>query len=86
MEIQNVISAHQTELLELPNVVGVGVGERAGETVIKVLVSRKVSSAELRPSERVPKHLGDFGCDVEEIGVVQAQGVQAQKVQAEDLP
>ncbi|CAN5907658.1 hypothetical protein BH24DEI2_BH24DEI2_08600 [soil metagenome] len=78
MEIQNVISAHRSELLQLTNVVGVGVGERAGQTVIKVLVSRKVSSAELEPDQRVPKHLGDFLCDVEEIGVVQAGAVQTQ--------
>lgn len=75
-DVQSTLQAHQSELLRLPNVVGVGVGERAGETVIKVLVSRKVSSAALEPSDRVPKTLQGFRCDVEEVGVVQAQAFQ----------
>ena len=76
--VQSTLQAHRNELMRLPNVVGVGVGERAGETVIKVLVSRKVSSAELAPDEHVPQTLQGFRCDVEEVGVVQVQTVQTQ--------
>ncbi len=77
-EVRKIVAAHRAALLRLPNVVGVGVGERAGQTVVKVLVSRKVSSADLKPDELVPKTVGSYPCDVEEVGVVQAQAVQAQ--------
>ena len=71
--VQSVIASHRDGLLRLPNVVGVGIGEKAGQTVIKVLVSRKVPSAQLGVGERVPATLGPYRCDVEEVGVVQAQ-------------
>ncbi len=76
--VQNTLQVHRADLLQLPNVVGVGVGERAGQTVIKVLVTHKVSSAELQPHERVPATLGAFRCDVEEVGVLQAGAVQTE--------
>ena len=70
--IREVIQTHQDELMSLPNVVGVGRGERNGETVIKVLVRQKVAAERLEPAERIPEELAGFPCDVEEIGVVQA--------------
>src|SRR4029450_11698619 len=42
---------HETELLALPNVIGVGIGERAGKPVIKVFVTQKVAETELGPEE-----------------------------------
>ena len=78
--IQEVIRTHQDELMSLPNVVGIGRGERNGETVIKVLVRQKVAAERLEPAERVPNELAGFPCDVQELGVVQAQDVKAQDV------
>lgn len=59
--------------MELPNVTGVGIGEKAGNEVIKVFVTRKISELELRPQEIVPKSLEEYKTDVEEIGTVTAQ-------------
>lgn len=70
--IQEVIRIHQDELMSLPNVVGVGRGERDGETVIKVLVRQKVAAERLEPGDIIPTELAGFPCDVEEMGVVQA--------------
>jgi hypothetical protein len=64
---------HETELLALPNVTGVGIGEGAGGPVIKVFVTEKVPESELAPEQRVPSHLDGFEVDVEAIGFVQAQ-------------
>jgi hypothetical protein len=63
---------HEGELLALPNVTGVGIGERAGKPVIKVYVSRKVPESMLSPDDRVPASLEGFEVDVEEIGFVEA--------------
>jgi hypothetical protein len=64
---------HEDELLALPNVTAVGIGERAGEAVIKVYVGRKVPASELGPEERVPRSLDGHPVDVEEIGFVEAE-------------
>ncbi|MGH3031431.1 MAG: hypothetical protein ACRDNE_11865 [Gaiellaceae bacterium] len=64
---------HEDELLARPNVTGVGIGERAGQAVIKVFVDRKVPASELEPEERVPGSLDGHPVDVEEIGVVEAE-------------
>ncbi len=73
MTIEDAKEAHQDRLMSLPNVVGVGIGERKGKKVIKVFVSRKLSALELRPEEIVPKKLDEWDTDVEEMGFVQAQ-------------
>ncbi|MGH3005634.1 MAG: hypothetical protein ACRDOS_07005 [Gaiellaceae bacterium] len=64
---------HESELLALPNVTAVGIGERAGEAVITVFVVRKVPASELGPEERVPASLEGHPVDVEEIGDVEAE-------------
>ncbi len=73
MDIETVRRTHEAELLQLPNVTAVGIGERRGVTVIKVFVTHKVPAADLQPHEVVPKYLQGFPTDVEEIGVVMAQ-------------
>jgi hypothetical protein len=65
---------HEAELLTLPNVTGVGVGERDGQPVIKVFVTEKVPESELAPEERVPTSLDGYVVDVEAIGFLEAQG------------
>lgn len=71
--IEAVKAKYEARLMELPNVAGVGIGERAGAPVIKVLVTRKFPKSALRPEEVVPETLEGFKTDVEEIGVVTAQ-------------
>jgi hypothetical protein len=66
-------SRHEAELLGLPNVTGVGIGERAGKPVIKVFVTKKVPESQLTPEARVPRSLEGHEVDVEAIGVVEAQ-------------
>ena len=71
--IAEVKARHEGDLLALPNVVGVGVGEREGKPVIKVFVTQKAPESTLGADERVPVSLEGYEVDVEEIGVIQAQ-------------
>jgi hypothetical protein len=64
---------HEAELLALPNVTGVGIGERAGKPVIKVFVTEKVPESQLAPENRVPRSLDGYEVDVEAIGIIEAQ-------------
>jgi hypothetical protein len=73
MPIDEALHRHEDDLLSLPNVNGVGIGERDGRTVIKVFVTEKVPRSSLAPDELVPASLGGYEVDVEEIGVVEAQ-------------
>ncbi len=72
MSIETVKRKYEEHLMRLPNVAGVGIGEKRGKPVIKVLVTQKVAEAFLRPEEVVPKLLDGYETDVEEIGVVRA--------------
>jgi hypothetical protein len=69
----NVMMKYQEQLMNLPNVTGVGIGEGEGRTVIKVLVTRKVAASMLRPEEIIPDTLEGIPVKVEEIGVIEAQ-------------
>ncbi len=71
--INEVKARHEAELLDLPNVNGVGIGERAGKPVIKVFVTQKVPESALARDERVPASLEGYDVDVEELGVIEAQ-------------
>ena len=73
MSIEAVKMKHEEQLMRLPNVTGVGIGDKAGKTVIKVFVKHKVPESSLRPQEIVPKLLEGYETDVEEIGIVTAQ-------------
>lgn len=73
MSIETVKEQNEESLMRLPNVTGVGIGEKAGKTVIKVFVTHKVPESVLRPQEIIPKSLEGYETDVEEIGVVTAQ-------------
>jgi len=73
MSIESVQRKYEGQLMRLPNVKGVGVGEKAGKPVIKVLVTHKVPESALHPQEIVPKMLDEYETDVEEIGVVTIQ-------------
>ncbi len=73
MSIEAVKMKNEERLMRLPNVTGVGIGERAGKMVIKVFVTHKTPESALQPQEIVPKMLEGYITDVEEIGVIAAQ-------------
>jgi hypothetical protein len=54
----------------MPNVMGIGIGEREGKEIIKVFVIQKIPESALRPQEIIPKILEGYATDVEEIGTV----------------
>lgn len=64
---------YQTEIMELENVVALGIGEkqRAKQSLnrlcIKVYVSQKVPEDQLSPDQVIPKSLNGFETDVEEM-------------------
>ena len=68
-----VLARNEQALLRLPNVTGVGIGEKDGREVIKVFVTRKVPASELGRDELVPRSLESIDVDVEEIGFVTVQ-------------
>lgn len=73
MNIESVKKQHENRLMQLPNVSGVGIGQRDGNEVIKVFVTHKVPESTLREEEMIPRELDGHGVDVEEIGVITAQ-------------
>lgn len=76
MDIETARAKHENQLMRLPNVTAIGIGERRGKAVIKVFVTCKLAESELQPEEIVPKTLESFETDVEAIGVVTAQTVE----------
>lgn len=74
MSIEEVRQRHEARLMSLPNVTGVGIGQKAGGEVIKVFVTHKVPESELRSEDIIPKSIDGCGVDVEEIGTVTAGG------------
>lgn len=64
MSIESIMRKYEEQLMQLPNVTGVGIGEKSGKEVIIVFVKEKVSESILRPEEVVPKMLGDYETDV----------------------
>ena len=73
MDVRAVKKKYTGELMALPNVTGVGIGQKDGAQVIKVFVVRKVPLDALSASERVPEKLEGVPCEVEVLGVVSAQ-------------
>ena len=76
-DIETVLKKFEGLLMQLPNVTGVGIGEKQGKEVIRVFVKRKIPEAYLQPGEVVPKNLDGFATDVEvEIVVGRDQGAE----------
>jgi hypothetical protein len=73
IDIADVKTKYEDQLMGLPNVTGVGIGEKEGKEVIVVFVTHKVPRRALQPDEVVPKVLEGYVTDVEEIGIVTAQ-------------
>lgn len=78
INIESVRRKYENDLMRLPNVAGVGIGERGGREVLKVFVTRKVPDSELKAEEMIPKSLNGYEIDVEEIGTVTAQKFESQ--------
>lgn len=61
---EKVLEEHEDDLIDLPNVVALGViadpagGKDTDSAIIAVFVRRKQAKADLRPCERIPKFLG----------------------------
>ena len=72
-QVNSVKQNHEEQLMRLPNVTGVGIGEKKGKTVIKVFVTQKIPESHLQPQEVVPKFIEGCETDVEEIGTVTTQ-------------
>jgi len=72
MDIEAVLRKHEDDLLAYPNVNAVGIGEREGRPVIKVMVVRKVPESSLEPGQILPKELEGYPLDVEAVGEITA--------------
>ena len=73
MDIESAMRKHEEQVMQLPNVTGIGIGQKAGKDVIKVFVTQKLPESALQSDEIIPKTLEGCQTDVEEIGVVTAQ-------------
>ena len=68
MTISKAKEKHEASLMRLPNVVGVGIGDKAGRAVITVLVTQKVAPSQLQPHETIPAVIEGYEVDVIAIG------------------
>ncbi len=62
--VEEVFHRHERELLGLPNVTGVGIGDADGRPVILVFVRQKVPEEQLRPQDLVPSQLEGYRVQV----------------------
>jgi hypothetical protein len=76
--VRAVREAHEAELLDKANVVGVGIGARerhgrpTGELAIVVSVTRKLPARELDPDDVVPQELDGVPVDIRAVGELRA--------------
>lgn len=74
----SVQARYSDRLLQLPHVVGVGIGYmQVGDVVtdqvaIIVMVDRKVDASELQPNEMIPKQIEDVPIMIQEVGTLKA--------------
>ena len=73
MNVVKVKQKYEDRLMDLPNVTGVGIGEKEDKEVIKVFVTKKIPKSDLQPQEVIPKSLEGWEVDVEEMGTVTTQ-------------
>lgn len=76
--VRDIKRAYESDLLGLPNVVGVGIGLsqcrncQAAVPTIVVSVTHKVPVAQLDPGDVIPAELGGVPVDVQVIGELRA--------------
>jgi hypothetical protein len=68
MKIEQIMAAHEDELMRIPGVNGVGIGERHGKPVIRVMLDRPVSQL----PAKIPSQLEGVPVETEVIGEVTA--------------
>lgn len=75
MDIIEVQKKYEDAVLQLPNVIGIGIGLKNDKPVIKVFVCEKRPENLLKPDEIIPKTLDGYQTDVEDIGIVTTQSI-----------
>lgn len=68
LDIKEVLKKHNSELMEIPGVAGIGQGESKGVPCIRVFVMGNKSEF----SKSIPKTLDGFPIEIEEDGEFQA--------------
>lgn len=72
--IESVMRKYEEQIMRLPNVTGVGIGEKAGKDVIIVFVRKKLPESALHSEDIIPKTLEGYETDVQiEIRVGKSQ-------------
>ena len=66
MSIESVMHEHEPELLQIPGVTGVGIGEERGQQIIIVFVKKQLSEDALPSSQPIPTTLEGYTVDVRE--------------------
>jgi hypothetical protein len=64
MNIEAALKKHEAVLMRLPNVSGMGLGEKNGKEVIIVFVKKKAPESQLEKSDIIPKRIEGFKTDV----------------------
>jgi len=72
LSIETVKDRHEADLLRLPNVIGVGIGRRGSQPVIKVFVTQRVPREALGAGEVIPDTLDGYPVSVHVVGTVLA--------------
>jgi len=68
MEIEQVLARHEAELMRIPGVNGIGIGQRHGNPVILVMLDRPASQLPVT----IPSQLDGVPVEIEVIGEVTA--------------
>jgi hypothetical protein len=68
MAIEEALKQHTDQLMNLPGVVGVAIGESEGKPCIKVLIVQKTPEL----ANKIPSNLEGFPVVVEETGTIRA--------------
>jgi hypothetical protein len=77
-QVRKAKARYETELMQLPNVVGVGIGfkhkngQPTDEIAVVVNVSQKKPSTDLDEQDRIPPELDGVPVDVQEVGIIRA--------------
>lgn len=82
--VQQVKEAHEEEILNKANVVGVSIGQKDskkkgedGPTCVQVLVEKKLPKSKLSNEDMVPPEMDGIKTDVLEVGIIEAQAFTA---------
>lgn len=66
MNIEQVMARHQDQLMAIPGVTGIGIGEQNGQPAIVIMVNRLT----LELKARLPRQLDGFPVVVEQSGAI----------------